>query len=129
MNKCALFTIYLIILSNLIGCHPFSKNLANPYPLSATNLSKLNGQYEITAKDFDSLSTTYNKQIWMYNNFFTEVSRSVLKNTIKLDSLKTYYFELKVDNPKELTLNYKIQDSIYATQKLHVKLKSMAISI
>lgn len=123
MKRCILLAGYFISSFYFVGCRSFSKDLINAKPLTEKTLSQLNGRYEITAKDFDSLSQTNRKQIWIYNNFFTEIDRSLLRDTIKLDSLKTYHFELETVNPKKLKVKYIVQDTVFRSRLINTKLK------
>lgn len=116
--------ILLIITSILIFLFQqcsFKKDLTNPQPLNKKNLSEINGHYEIVESDFDSLQGK--RQIWTSNNFLKEIDRKLLKDTLKLDSTKNYYFDLEVIDSKNLRINYIEEDKIIRTRTLKTKLK------
>lgn len=99
----------------------FKKDLTNPYPLNKQNLVELNGRYEVVDSKFDSLQGK--RQIWMYNNFFREIDRKLLKDTLKLDSSETYSCELEIIDSKNLKINYLKNETIIRTRTLKTKLK------
>lgn len=88
------------------SCASFDKELINPNQLNKQNINQLNGRYGIVPFKFDSISKEAKKQIWTYNSFLTEIDRKLLKDTLKIDSMKTYSFDLKVLNPKKLKVSY-----------------------
>ena len=105
------------------SCASFDKNLTNPNPLNRQNLTDLNGTYGIVQLKFDSISKNYKKQIWTYNNFFKEIDRKLIKDTLKLDSLNKYYFNLKVISPRKIKFEYIENGNIFKERTLKTRLK------
>ena len=64
-----------------------------------------------------------NKQIWQYNNFLTEIDRKLIEDTLKIDSLKTYSFELKIVSPKKIRIGYLENGDIIRERVLRYNLK------
>lgn len=121
MKKILLVFIVAISLTN---CAAFDKNLKNPNSLQKNNLNKVNGLYDIEEMGFDSLSKLYPSNLfWVGNNFLREIDRKLLKDTLRIDSMKKYAFELKVINKKKLKITYLENDIIFRERFLKIKLK------
>lgn len=120
MKKLMLLTIIIGLVLLFQRCS-FKKDLTNPYPLNKQNLSELNGRYGVVESEFDSLQGK--RQIWMYNNFFQEIDRKLLNDTLKLDSNKIYHCELEIIDSKKLKINYLENKKIIRTRILKTKLK------
>jgi len=120
MKKMLLLIIVAICLTN---CAAFDKDLHNPNRLDKNNLSQLNGEYHITEIGFDSISKVYNSQMWTGNNFLREIDRKLLKDTLRIDSMKKYAVKLKVINKKQLKISYLENDIVFRERFLKTKLK------
>lgn len=120
MKKRFLFIVAVFLVLFFQRC-AFNKELTNPYPLNKQNLSELNGNYGVVETLFDSIQD--NRQIWIYNNFFSEIDRKMLKDTIKLDSTKTYHAQLEVISPKSLKINYVENDKVIRSRTIKTRLK------
>ncbi|WOI23860.1 hypothetical protein [Nonlabens ulvanivorans] len=117
---------YLILLLVIIlqSCATFDKELLNTNPLHKENLSTLNGSYHIISIKDDSLAKKWNsKSSLQRNNFLKEIDRKELKDTLKIDSLKTYSVELEVLNPKQLQINYIENGRVFRERIIKTKLK------
>jgi len=119
MNK-ILCIIFLLILC--VGCVTFNKTLQNPNPLNSKNVKGINGKYTIVAKN-DSLNS-YNQSIWIYNNFLSEIDRKVIFNVPKLDSTKTYFFNLEVLNDNKINMIFFENEQIIRNKTLSYKLEN-----
>ena len=118
-NKNSILSIiYLTILCT--GCATFDKTLQNPNPLNNKNIKELNGKYVIVAKN-DSLNSL-NQSVWMYNNFLKEIDRKVIFNVPKLDSTKTYFFDLEILNDKKISINFFENGKVIRNETLKYKL-------
>ncbi|MFC0605863.1 hypothetical protein [Winogradskyella pulchriflava] len=105
------------------SCASFDNDLTNPYPLNESNLSELDGIYEIKQVDYDTVFKKFNQQMWTGNNFLEEIDRKLIKDTLHLDSLKNYKFGLKVLNKKKIRISYIENDTIFRERMLKAKLK------
>lgn len=113
--KIALYIGVLIFQS----CASFQKNVANPTLLNEKNITELNGKYKILNIEADSIQKKY----WTHNNFFREIDSKKLKNTLKLDNLKTYEFELKVIDNKSINFKFLENGKVFKEIPLKGKLK------
>ena len=111
----------VIIVSFLIlqSCASFQKNAINPKLLTEKNITELNGKYNIIDIEADSIR----KKNWASNNFFTELESKIFFKPTKLDTLKTYQFELKVLSKKRIQINYLENDKIFKERIVKGKLK------
>ena len=114
---------YLITFLLLQGCASFDKDLTNPYPLNESNLSELDGVYDIKQIDYDTAFKKFDRQMWTGNNFLPEIDRKLIKDTLHLDSLKNYKFGLKVLNKKRVRISYIENDTVFRERTLNAKLK------
>lgn len=117
------FYLLLILVSSIQSCTSFNQNLINPNPLNEENLSELNGRYEIVPIESDSAKKTNKNLVWVHNNFLKEIDRKLIKDTLKLDSLKTYAFDLKILNPNQIRINYIENGLLFKERILKIKLK------
>ncbi|MFD2543746.1 hypothetical protein ACFSSB_15575 [Lacinutrix gracilariae] len=121
------FNVILILAVFFHSCASFDKELINPNPLKKESLNELNGKYGIVHNEFDSIHIdkehNYNRQIWNSNNFFTEIDRKLIKDTLKIDTLNTYSFNLRVLSPKKLKVEYLENGKIFRERILKTKLK------
>jgi len=115
--------LLLIVATCLSNCAVYDKNLNNTNPLDKENIHQLNGQYHITEIGFDSLNQVYHSQMWTRNNFFNEIDRKLLKDTLLLDSMKKYTVALKVISKKELKITYLENDIAFRERFIKTKLK------
>ena len=117
----------LILVFLFQSCVSFDKALINPNPLNKKKLTELNGRYGIVHNEFDSIyinkEYNYNRQIWNSNNFFTEIDRKLIKDTLKIDTLKTYEFDLKVLSPTRIKIDYIENGKVFRERILKTKLK------
>jgi hypothetical protein len=114
---------FLIAFSLLQSCASFDKDLTNPPPLNEKNLSDLNGVYEIKQIDYDTVFKKFDQQMWTGNNFLKEIDRKLIKDTLHLDSLKSYKFGLKVLNKRNIKISYIENDTVFRERILKAKLK------
>lgn len=126
-NKTTLYIILILVIL-FQSCASFDKELINPNPLNRENLTELNGRYGIVHNKFDSIyinkESNYNRQIWNSNNFLTEIDRKLIKDTLEIDTLKTYALDLKVLSPKRIKINYIENGKVFRERILKTKLKS-----
>ena len=117
----------LILVTLFQSCASFEKELINPNPLNKEKLTELNGRYEIVHNKFDSIlvykEENYNRQIWNSNNFLTEIDRKLIKDTLEIDTLKTYAFDLKILSSKRIKINYIENGKGFRKRILKTKLK------
>ena len=123
MRKESAFYLILSLVIFFQSCASFDKELINPNPLNKENLSVLNGQYDIIPFKIDTISNDYKNQYWIYNNFLTEIDRKLLKDTLKIDSQKSYSFDLKVLNPNRIKINYLENGKVFRERVLKTELK------
>src|SRR5690606_8916872 len=121
MRKLLFFTLTLLMLQS---CASFDKSQTNPFPLTENNLSDLDGTYEIVQIDYDSVFKEYKRQVWVWNNFLTDIDRKLLKDTIYIDSSKNYKFGLKVLSPRKIKVIYIENDTVFRERILKAKLKN-----
>jgi hypothetical protein len=109
------------------SCASFNKELINPNPLNKEKLTELNGRYGIVHNKFDSIHIdkehNYNHQIWNSNNFFTEIDRKLIKDTLEIDTLKHYSFDLKVLSPKRIKIDYIENGKVFRERIIKTRLK------
>tara|TARA_R110002073_G_scaffold115037_1_gene252505 strand:+ start:596 stop:1204 length:609 start_codon:yes stop_codon:yes gene_type:complete len=121
------FNLILILAVFFQSCASFDKELINPNPLNKEKLTELNGRYGIVHNEFDSIHIdkehNYNRQIWNSNNFLTEIDRKLIKDTLEIDTLKTYAFNLKVLSPKRIKIDYIENGKVFRERILKTKLK------
>jgi len=115
----------LILTLNIIfqSCASFDKELINPKPLNKKNLNDLNGKYGVVHTKFDSITKQSNRQIWQWNNFLTEIDRKLIKDTLKIDSLKTYAFDLNLISQKKIKVKYLENGEVFRERIIKCKLK------
>ena len=123
MNKIKFYILISFFGIFIQSCATFDKNLINPNQLNNQNLNELNGRYDFIHLLSDSISEVYKKQIWTYNNFFKEIDRKIIIDTLNLDSLKNYTFDLRVLSPKKIKINYIENGKIFKERILKTKLK------
>ncbi len=122
MNK-ILPLVFLMPLLILQSCASFDKKVINPYPLNKHNVYELNGLYEIVQIDYDSVYKKYSKKMWGWNNFFKEIDRKRIKDTLHLDSLKSYKFELEVLNKNKIKISYIENETVFRERIQKTRLK------
>lgn len=122
MNKT---TLFLFLTSSLLlqSCASFDKNVMNSYKLDKSNVEELNGLYEIVQIDYDSVYKKYNKNLWVRNNFYKQIDRKLLKDTLHLDSLKSYKFGLEIIKENKIKVSYIENDTVFRERILKTKLK------
>ncbi len=113
----------LLFLFVMQSCASFKKNVTNTNPLTKQNINQLNGIYDIIDMHTDSVYKVLNKQSWMHDNFLTEIDRRLIKDTLQIDSLKHYKFELKVINSKKIKIHYYENNIVIRERILSAKLK------
>ncbi|WP_452233022.1 hypothetical protein [Lacinutrix sp. MEBiC02595] len=120
MKRIIYFLIPILILQS---CATFDKNLTNLSPLKKSNLSELDGLYEIAQIDYDTVFKKFKQQMWTGNNFLEEIDRKLIKDTLHLDSLKTYKFGLKMINEKKIKISYIENNKVFRERILKTRLK------
>lgn len=117
----------VILVIVLQSCASFDKALSNPNPINKEKLTELNGRYGIVNNEFDSIYSdnqyNYHRQIWNSNNFFFEIDRKLIKDTLNIDTLKTYAFDLKILSPKRIKIAYIENGKVFRERILKTKLK------
>lgn len=83
------------------------------------NITALNGKYSIIPIVEDSIEAKY----WIRNNFFYEIDRSLLRDTLNLDTLNSYQVEIEIINDSRMQVNYIENDIITRTRTIKTKLK------
>lgn len=119
MGSKILKIIILFLVLIFQSCASFQKDVVNPNFLTENNLDKLNGKYEATNINFDSIK----KKSWEHNNFLREIDRKLLKDTLKLDTLKRYHFKLKCLNRKSIKISYLENDKVFRERTIKGKFK------
>ena len=117
------YLILLVLVLLIQGCASFEKGLENPNPLNKKNLTELNGSYGIVHKDFDSISKWDGSQVWVSDNFIKEIDRKLIRDTVKIDSLRKYSFQLKVISTDKIKITYLENGEKFKEQILKSKLK------
>ncbi|MBL85666.1 MAG: hypothetical protein CMO82_03285 [Winogradskyella sp.] len=105
------------------SCASFDKEFVNPNPLKTQNLHNLEGTYDIANIVFDSIK---NEKVSYFNthaNFFKEIDRKLIKDTLGLNNTNDYKFELKVLNPKKIKISYLKNGEIIRERDIKTKLK------
>ncbi len=101
------------------GCLSFKEVDSQKNNLDITNIKKLNGNYEIVQISNDSI---YKKQR-IYSNLFQQLDRKLIKDTLHIDSLKTYSLKIDILNEKKMKLLYLENDTIFRERVIKTKLK------
>lgn len=118
-NLLLAFIIFIIFQS----CVSFESTF-NPYKLDKNNLNQLDGIYEIKHASYNSKYDGANSSYTPYSkNFFREIDRNLLRDTIKIDSSKNYKFGLYVLSDKLIKIDYIQDDSVFRSRTLKTKLK------
>lgn len=115
--------VLVIVALCLSNCAVFDKNLENSNRLDKSDFNKINGQYHITEIGFDSINKVHHSQMWTANNFLREIDRKLLKDTLHLDSMKRYKFELKIITDKKLKVTYYENDVVFRERFIKTKLR------
>ena len=87
--------------------------------MTEKNITELNGKYKIINIEADSIK----KKDWAYNNFYRTLDSKLSLQPTKLDTLKTYQFELKVLNKNRIQINYLENDKTFRERIIRGKLK------
>jgi hypothetical protein len=123
MKKQKILYLILILTTSFQNCASFDNSISNPRTLTKNNLADLNGKYEIMYLEFDSISKAYKSKKSIHRNFFTQIDLKLKKEPNKLDSLKTYHFELNTINPKKIRITYLENGKIFHEKVVKTKLK------
>jgi len=84
----------------------------------------LDGIYEINHAGYNSKYVKANNSYTSYSeNFFKEIDRHLLRDTLKIDSSKNYKLGLKVLSDKLIKIDYIQDDSVFRSRTLKTKLK------
>lgn len=114
-----LFILVVIVISS--SCAPFQHTVENPTRLQKQTIAKLNGTYHFRSQFIDSLHGE--GRGWRYNqNFFNELDRKLLKDTLVLDSTGQYAFQLTMENSKRMQVNFIKDDTIFCKRSFKTKL-------
>ncbi|MCR8669204.1 hypothetical protein NO995_16070 [Aestuariibaculum sp. M13] len=126
---------YLLLMVIVFGCASFPKKKTPVSNLNSENISNLNGRYELIEKYSGGTKDT--STIWKsafnfssadrghYPTFFDEINFQVFKeNELKVDSLKTYSFTLKLIDSKNLKIDYYENDSLFFGNTIKYKFKN-----
>lgn len=117
------FNLLLILTIVCQSCASFDKELINPNYLNKENLTDLNGRYEIVYLESDSIKKRNKDLVWVHKNFFKEIDRKLIKDTLKIDSLKSYAFDLKVLDHKKIQIHYIENNKVFKERIIKTKLK------
>ncbi|WP_426432129.1 hypothetical protein ACPX19_06150 [Winogradskyella sp. HB-48] len=125
MKRVKTFTLILPLLFAILfqNCASFDKEFVNPNPLKTQNLHKIEGTYDIANIVFDSIK---NKKIPYFNthtNFFKEIDRKLIKDTLGLNNANDYKFELKILSQKKIKISYLKNGEIIRERDIKTKLK------
>lgn len=118
-RKIVLYIGVLVSILFFQSCASFQKSVSNPVHLNKKNISELNGKYKISHIEADSIQ----KKHWTNNNFFREIERKTLKDALRLDSLKTYEFELKAIDQKSVNFKFIKNGKVFKEKTLKGKFK------
>jgi len=113
---------------SFISCATFPKNIANQYIINKENVNSLNGKYSLNEMYRSSLtdSTSFsfsNSDVGFNHTFFDEIDSRMFAKRIEIDSLKSYYFVLKVLNSKNIEIIYLENESSIRRQTIKYNLK------
>ena len=115
--------LFLVVISGTFSsCATFNKKIVNPTRLDKSNLEVLNGTYSIASTQSDSISDAVGYKDWYYHNFFKEIDRKLIKDTLVLDSTKVYAFRLQVQSHKSLQIEYLVNDSVFRKRTIKTKI-------
>ncbi|MGV0923991.1 hypothetical protein [Empedobacter tilapiae] len=115
--KLALLLSSIFLLFN--GCLSFKEVDSQKNNLDVTNIKKLNGNYQIIQINNDSI---YKKQR-VYSNLFQQLDRKLIKDTLHIDSLKTYSLKIDILSKKKMKLLYLENGTLFRERVIKTKLK------
>ena len=107
----------------------FRKKKGFSHSLNIKNINALNGKYNIkaiysgTTKDTSSSNNFSDADLDHYPTLFDELNNGIFVKAIKLDSLKSYTFSLKILNTKRFEIDFFEDDSIIRQNTMRYKLK------
>lgn len=123
MKQLKYIYLLVIIFISLSSCASFKKGLENENPITKNNLNTLESIYNNNSKRTDSLIKKWNRKGIVSGNFLNEIDRKLIKDTLHMDTLKVYKFELKILSKKRLAILYIENDSIFRQVILKYKIK------
>lgn len=112
-----------------IGCATFPKSVINQHILTKENINSLNGTYSLietyrgSFTDSTSFFYSNNTDLGFNHSFFDEINSSMFAKSIKIDSLKSYYFVLRILNSKNMEIVYLENNKSIRQQTIKCKLK------
>jgi hypothetical protein len=126
-NKITNYSFFLIAVS-IAGCATFPKDMVNPITMNDQNIHSLNGNYlffEINRSPLtDSTSFSYSESdIGFHHTIFDEIDSRFFAKSIKIDSSKSYSFDLNVLNTKRLELNYLENETVIKRHTVRYSIK------
>jgi hypothetical protein len=125
LGKYILFGIIPIFLCS--QCATFQGDFINSNPLNKTNLTHLNGKYKIVCADSKMLYTDQEPNLpydsYLNQNFFEEIDRKLMKDTLMLDSLNKYEFILNIVEHNRLKVSYLKDNTTFRERIIKTKLK------
>ena len=121
-NK-TIYHLILILVITFQSCALFDKELINPNPLNKQNLYELDGRYDTFNIQVDSIEQDYKRPISINNSFLKEIDRKLIKDTLKLDNLKNYAFDIKIISTKKIKIEYFENGKVFKERVFKTKLK------
>lgn len=119
MRKLMPFKLVLILSIVCQSCVSFKEGVINTNTIQKNNITELNGTFNNSSVEYDSVTKTVkNGQQFLYL-----LERNSRNNSLRLDSLKTYHFELEILDNKLIRFAYIENDSIFKEKILEYKLK------
>jgi len=101
---------FLILTLTVQSCATFPKSKANYQLSTVNNLTRINGQYKVKAEKDSFFDSTYIGYHNAFEKFYRGKGRSN-KDTMVIDNLDKYSFEIKLFENKKVELTY-LKDNI-----------------
>lgn len=105
------------------SCATFPKSSTNQQRLTENNLTRINGQYKVKAERDSLIDNTLNQYHNAFKKFYRGKGRGS-KDTMKVDILDNYTFEIRLIEKKHIEVIY-LKDNISVRKfKLKYELKA-----
>jgi len=98
----------------------FKEGLKNPNPVSEVFVKSLNGTYRVWDLEREHWKSM---ELWKYDDFFHEIDRKLLKDTLPWDTTITRKFKLEIINKNKLQVSYIKNDTVNRTRVIKANLK------
>lgn len=124
MKRNNLYQIPIIFTIVLQSCVTFKEGLKNSNPINEDFIKSINGTYQVWDLDKNNWKLLKPTDVWIYNDFFHEIDRKLLKDTLPDDKTITRKFQLEVINKNKLRINYIKDDQVIRTRIIKTKLEN-----